>query len=163
MNAGSYGGQMSDVVREVSLFTSDGELHRRKVQPDDFAYRKSPFSNKEIIVEATFELTPSDPAALQERLKSIAQQRLGSQPPGERSAGCIFRNPEGDSAGRLVDSLGLKGMSVGGASISMIHGNFIVNRGDATPEDVIALIERVASEVERRSGVTLQREVILWD
>jgi UDP-N-acetylmuramate dehydrogenase len=74
----------------------------------------------------------------------------------------VFRNPPGDSAGRLIDSLGLKGMSVGGASVSTVHGNFIVNRGDATAADVLALLDRIKKEVKARSGVQLQEEVILW-
>ena len=74
----------------------------------------------------------------------------------------MFKNPAGDSAGRLIDSLGLKGLAVGGASVSMAHGNFIVNRGDATPDDVLKLIDRIKREVLARSGVQLVEEVILW-
>jgi UDP-N-acetylmuramate dehydrogenase len=162
MNAGSYGGQMSDVVREVAYVDPDGQLHCRAVSPDEFSYRQSPFTHGEILVEAVFHLTPSDPDALRARLRSIAGRRQASQPPGERSAGCVFRNPPGDSAGRLIDSAGLKGMAVGGASVSTVHGNFIVNRGDATAEDVLALIERIKQEVRARSGVELVEEVIRW-
>ncbi|MGH9867278.1 MAG: UDP-N-acetylmuramate dehydrogenase [Candidatus Polarisedimenticolia bacterium] len=162
MNAGSYGGQMSDVVREVACVEPDGTLRRRAVGPSDFSYRMSPFRGGEVIVEVVFELTPGDPDALRERLKEISTRRLSSQPPGERSAGCVFRNPPGDSAGRLIDSLGLKGTSVGGASVSTVHGNFIVNRGDATAEDVLALLDLIKREVRARSGVQLQEEVILW-
>ena len=162
MNAGSYGGQMSDVVREVSVLNASGELRLRTVGPADFSYRRSPFIAGEVIVEAVFQLTPGDPDQLKSRLKKISAKRLGSQPPGERSAGCIFKNPPGDSAGRLVDSLGLKGLSVGGASVSEAHGNFIVNRGDATAEDVLALIELIKNRVLEKSGVTLEEEVILW-
>jgi UDP-N-acetylenolpyruvoylglucosamine reductase len=96
-------------------------------------------------------------------LREIAERRMQSQPPGERSAGCIFKNPPGDSAGRLVDELGLKGLSVGGASVSQVHGNFIVNRGDATSEDVMALIDLIKSKVQEKSGVRLEEEVILWN
>ncbi len=162
MNAGSYGGQMSDVVREVSWFDVEGALHRQGVGPSDFSYRASPFRGGAVIVEAVFELSPADPARLEERLRDVQSRRLASQPPGERSAGCVFKNPPGDSAGRLIDELGLKGLSVGGASVSQAHGNFIVNRGDATPQDVLELIERIKREVERRSGVALEEEVVLW-
>jgi len=162
MNAGSYGGQMSDVVREVAYFDAAGTLHCRTVGPEDFAYRKSPFSPEEVIVEVVFHLTPADPAELEARLKQIGERRLKAQPPGERSAGCIFKNPPGDSAGRLIDSLGLKGLSVGGASVSQVHGNFIVNRGDATAEDVLALIDLIKKNVREKAGVTLEEEVILW-
>ncbi|HKY33192.1 MAG TPA: UDP-N-acetylmuramate dehydrogenase [Candidatus Polarisedimenticolia bacterium] len=162
MNAGSYGGQMSDVVREVSLLDARGTLTRRAVGPDDFSYRRSPFGPEDIIVEAVFELTPGDPAALAARLEEIAGRRLASQPPGERSAGCVFKNPPGDSAGRLIDALGLKGLAVGGASVSDVHGNFIVNRGDATAQDVLDLIELIKRRVREKSGVTLEEEVIVW-
>jgi UDP-N-acetylmuramate dehydrogenase len=162
MNAGSYGGQMADVVREVACVLPDGTLVRRAVTREDFSYRTSPFRRGEVIVEAVFELSPGDPAALRARVQEISSRRLASQPPGERSAGCVFRNPENDSAGRLIDSLGLKGLAVGGASVSQAHGNFIVNRGDATAEDVLALIDLIKKEVRARSGVQLEEEVILW-
>lgn len=163
MNAGSYGGQMSDVVREVSWFDDQGALHRQEVMSHEFAYRRSPFQSDAVIVEAVFELSPGDPIALEARLKEISARRLRSQPPGERSAGCVFKNPPGDSAGRLIDALGLKGLRVGGASISTVHGNFIVNQGDATPQDVLDLIELVKQKVKERSGVALAEEVIRWD
>ncbi|MFQ5701750.1 MAG: UDP-N-acetylmuramate dehydrogenase [Acidobacteriota bacterium] len=163
MNAGSYGGQMSDVVREVTVLDASGRCRVRTVGPEDFAYRRSPFTHEEVIVEAVFQLERADPQRLQEKIKRIARDRMRSQPPGERSAGCIFKNPPGDSAGRLVDELGLKGLSVGGASVSKEHGNFIVNRGDASPGDVLALIDRVKSTVLEKSGVSLEEEVIIWN
>ena len=162
MNAGSYGGQMSDVVREAAWFNAEGEYLCRKLSSADFAYRKSPFAPGDAIVEAVYHLTPGDPAALAGRVKEISARRLKTQPPGERSAGCVFRNPAGDSAGRLIDSLGLKGLAVGGASVSLAHGNFIVNRGDATPEDVLGLIELIKKKVHEGSGIGLEEEVIVW-
>lgn len=162
MNAGSYGGQMSDVVREVVLVDETGRLETRAVGPADFSYRKSPFTGRDTIVEVVFELAPGDPKTMRENLKAIAARRLASQPPGERSAGCVFKNPQGDAAGRIVDAAGLKGLAVGGASVSTIHGNFIVNRGDATAGDVLALIALVKSKVAEATGVRLEEEVILW-
>ena len=162
MNAGSYGGQMSDVVREVAYVDAGGALRRRDLSPEDFSYRRSPFETGDVIVEAVFELRPADPALMQKSVKEISRQRMASQPPGKRSAGCIFKNPPGDSAGRLIDSLGLKGLSVGGASVSQVHGNFIVNRGDATPRDVLDLIDLVKRQVKDKSGVELVEEVIVW-
>jgi len=162
MNAGSFGGQMSDTVREVAWFDQEGELHRQAVVGSDFSYRRSPFQSGAVIVEAVFELTAAEPAVIDARVKEIAARRWKSQPPGERSAGCIFKNPAGDSAGRLIDGCGLKGLSVGGASVSLAHGNFIVNRGDATAQDVLALIDLVKQKVHEKSGVSLEEEVILW-
>jgi len=163
MNAGSYGGQMSDVVREVSWFDEQGRLQRQPVSPEQFAYRRSPFAPGMVIVEAVFELTPGDPKKLAARLEEISGKRLSSQPPGKRSAGCVFKNPPGDSAGRIIDQTGLKGLAVGGASVSTVHGNFIVNRGDATPGDVRALMAEVKRKVREATGITLEEEVILWD
>jgi len=163
MNAGSYGGQMSDVVREVSWFDQEGTLQSREIAPEEFSYRRSPFSPGMVIVEAVFELTPGDPAQLEVKLDEVSARRLKSQPPGKRSAGCVFKNPPGDSAGRLIDVSGLKGLAVGGASVSMEHGNFIVNRGDATSADVRRLIDLVKQKVKEKAGVALEEEVILWD
>ena len=162
MNAGSFGGQMSDTVREVVWFDQEGKLHRQAVVASDFSYRRSPFQSGAVIVEAVFELTAAEPAVIDARVKEIAARRWKSQPPGERSAGCIFKNPAGDSAGRLIDGCGLKGLSVGGASVSLAHGNFIVNRGDATAQDVLALIDLVKQKVHEKSGVSLEEEVIFW-
>ena len=162
MNAGSYGGQMSDVAREVAWFNAQGEFLCRTLTPSDFGYRKSPFSPGDAIVEVVFHLTPGDPVALAARVKEISGRRVASQPPGERSAGCVFRNPPGDSAGRLIDTLGLKGLAVGGASVSQAHGNFIVNRGDASPGDVLELIDLIKKKVQEKSGVQLVEEVIIW-
>jgi len=162
MNAGSFGGQMSDTVREVVWFDQEGKLHRQAVVASDFSYRRSPFQSGAVIVETVFELTPAEPAVITARVKEIAARRWKSQPPGERSAGCVFKNPAGDSAGRLIDGCGLKGLSVGGASVSLAHGNFIVNRGDATPQDVLALIDLIKRKVHEKSGVSLEEEVILW-
>ncbi len=162
MNAGSYGGQMSDVVREVTWLDEKGGLHRTAVAPQDFSYRKSPFQSGAVIVEVVFELTPGDPRDLEARLKSVSARRSEAQPPGERSAGCIFKNPPGDSAGRLIDSLGLKGMSIGGAAVSDVHANFIVNRGDASASEVIDLVDAIKRKVKELSGVDLEEEVIIW-
>ncbi|HET6372618.1 MAG TPA: UDP-N-acetylmuramate dehydrogenase [Candidatus Polarisedimenticolia bacterium] len=162
MNAGSYGGQMSDVVREVTWLDMEGGTHRQAVAPTDFSYRRSPFQTGAVIVEAVFELAPGKREDLMTRLKEVSEKRSRSQPPGERSAGCVFKNPPGDSAGRLIDVSGLKGLAVGGAMVSPVHGNFIVNRGDATPEDVLRLIELIKQGVKERSGVTLEEEAIVW-
>lgn len=162
MNAGSYGGQMSDHLVEVAWLAPDGTERRRRVGREDFAYRSSPFRGEGAVVEGVFGLAEDDPRRIEERLREIQGRRMKSQPPGERSAGCIFRNPPGDSAGRLIDAAGLKGLAVGGASVSDVHANFVVNRGDATSEDLFELFERIKEEVARNLGVTLEEEVVRW-
>jgi UDP-N-acetylmuramate dehydrogenase len=162
MNAGSYGGEVAQVIREVAWLAPDGTLRRRHVGPEDFAYRTSPFRSEGVVVEGAFQLSEEDPRLLEERMRDFQGRRLRSQPPGERSAGCVFKNPPGDSAGRVIDAAGLKGLAVGGASVSDVHANFIVNRGDATSEDVFALIDRIKDRVLKATGIALEEEVVRW-
>jgi UDP-N-acetylmuramate dehydrogenase len=162
MNAGSYGGQISDHLVEAGWLSPDGTERRRHVGAEDFAYRASPFRGEGAVVEGVFSLAEDDPRRIEERLRELQARRTRSQPPGERSAGCIFRNPPGDSAGRLIDAAGLKGLAIGGASVSDVHANFIVNGGDATSAEVFSLIDRIKADVMKRLGVELQEEVVRW-
>lgn len=161
-NAGSYGGEFSRVVEEVAWLAPDGSLHRRHPGPGDFSYRYSAFRKEGIIVEGIFALAEDDPRKLEERMRAFQSRRTSSQPPGERSAGCIFKNPPGDSAGRVIDSCGLKGFGVGGVSVSTVHANFVVNRGDATSADLFSLIDEIKERVRRECGVELEEEVVRW-
>ena len=162
MNAGSYGGEFSQAVTEAAWLAADGTIRRRQVGPEDFSYRKGPLRGEGIVVEGVFTLRQEDPGALIETMRGYQARRMQSQPPGERSAGCIFRNPPGDSAGRVIDASGQKGLSVGGASVSEVHANFIVNRGDATSEDLFRLIDLIKENVLRAVGVELEEEVVRW-
>jgi UDP-N-acetylmuramate dehydrogenase len=116
-----------------------------------------------VVAEVSFDLTPDDPALIERRMREFQDRRLRSQPPKERSAGCIFRNPLGDSAGRLIDAAGLKGAAIGGAAVSDAHANFIVNRGDATSGDLFSLIALIQERVYEVSGVSLEEEVVRWE
>jgi UDP-N-acetylmuramate dehydrogenase len=107
-------------------------------------------------------LTPGDPAAIRSRYDEVLSAKGATQPLAARTAGCMFRNPSGMSAGRLMDQAGLKNMCVGGARISDVHANFIVNDGDATATQIRDLAERARAAVHDRFGVTLDYEVILW-
>jgi UDP-N-acetylmuramate dehydrogenase len=95
-------------------------------------------------------------------MRAYRDQRVRTQPAGERNAGCMFKNPPGDHAGRLIDACGLKGLTVGRAQVSPVHANFFINLGGATCRDVVALMDRARDEVLRRAGVTLEPEVIQW-
>ena len=162
MNAGAGGRWIGDVVREVDVVTPHGGLLRRIPGPGDFGYRRSFVADEGlIVVGALFEGRAEDPAAIRERMRESRDYRLATQPLSERSSGCIFKNPEGGSAGEVLDRLGLKGLSVGGAVLSDVHANFIVNRG-GTASDVLALAERVKREALDRAGVALSFEVELW-
>jgi len=162
MNAGSYGGEMSQSVTEAAWLAADGSIRRRQLGPADFSYRESPLREEGIVVEGTFTLREEDPRVLEKRMEEFQARRMRSQPPGERSAGCIFRNPPGDSAGRLIDAAGLKGRAIGGVSVSEVHANFVVNRGDATSEDLFRLIDVIKEGVLKFAGVELREEVVRW-
>ena len=160
MNAGAYGGAISDVLTESRAWdTEHGEL--LTIVEHDFGYRASVYmQRKELIcLGATFALREGDRETIVERMRELAVCRREKQPLEYPSAGSYFKRPEGHFAGKLIEDCGLKGYSVGGAEVSTKHAGFLINRGDATAEDVLRLEEEVKNEVYRRFGVTLEREV----
>jgi len=162
MNAGAGGRWLGDLVREVVCVTPLGALESRTTTKADFGYRRSFIGAEQlVVVEAVFEGAPDDPDSIRARMSDSRAYRLATQPLSERSSGCVFKNPEGGSAGAILEGLGLKGLSVGGAVLSDRHANFIVNRG-ATAADVLRLAEQVRDEVLRRAGVALEFEVVVW-
>ncbi len=161
-NAGAFGGEIASSVREVAVMSPRGDVRVHAPADGDFAYRRSFLRPGDLVLEVTLELSAEDPAVVRERTADVNRRRAGSQPKGGHSSGCIFRNPPGDAAGRLVDVAGLKGQRVGGAFVSPAHGNFIINDGTATATDILELIRLVRSEVEQRTGVKLELEVQIW-
>ena len=158
MNAGAEGKETKDPLHSVQFVTKEGELIRFTKEELLFSYRSSPFQQKEgAIVEASF-LLQEDKGALVEQ-KKIMEKRVKSQPLKEKSCGCVFRNPQGEKAGRLIEGLGWKNRAIGGAVVSPIHANFIVNRGNARGSDVRELITAIQEEVKNRYGYTLEVEV----
>jgi len=162
INAGSYGGSIGDHVESFRLVGVDGSVREVHPRPTDFAYRGSVFVERGLILDAVIRLRPEDPAAIRARLDEIRARRRSSQPLKERSAGCIFKNPPGESAGRLIDQLGFKGRQRGGAVVSEVHANFVVNRGGATAADILALTADIKEAVFRAHGVVLEEEVAIW-
>ena len=160
-NAGAHGGETAAVMEQATLLLADGTEVVAPSADLGFSYRHSRFKDNpgEVVVAAVFRLRADEPAAITARLDDIRRWRREHQPLGQPSAGSVFRNPEGDSAGRLIDSLGLKGRRVGGAVISPKHANFIVNDGHGTAADVRRLAEVVRAEVLERTGVDLVPEV----
>ena len=159
MNAGAYGGQLSDVLIDARVLLAD-----RIVTLDrggmEMGYRTSlPLRTGGIVLSARFALTPDDPAAILERMKDLNARRRDKQPLNLPSAGSTFKRPEGHFAGALIEQAGLKGRSVGGAQVSEKHAGFIVNTGGTTAADVLALIRLVQDEVQARSGIRLETEV----
>ncbi len=161
MNAGAHGHSIAEVVAEVRVLTPDGE--QRWTGPDlRFQYRESRLQREPgIVLEATLALRPADPGETLERLDRWLSTRSETQPLGPPSSGCVFRNPAGDHAGRLIDEAGAKGLRVGGAVVSERHANYILNTGGATAGDVLALIALVRSRIRDRWGADLETEIKL--
>ena len=164
MNAGAYGMQIGSYVREVKLYrAATGEIETLRGHQISFEYRHTSFAADDMMLAVILEL-PSKP--YNEILKGIRicnEKRRSSQPLGQKSAGCIFKNPPGASAGRMIDELGLKGLSVGDAQVSDRHANFFVNTSRASAKDMLALIADVRERVQKAYGVGLENEVVVWN
>ncbi len=163
MNAGAYGQQIGDVARSVTLYrASTRRIETLRGENLSFEYRHTSFAPDDILLSTTLELVERPYTEILERIKQSNAKRRASQPITEKSAGCIFKNPPGLSTGRLVDELGMKGTRVGGAVISELHANFIVNRHGATASDILKLMDLVRERVRKAYGVELEEEVIVW-
>ncbi len=158
MNAGAYGGELKDVITSVVYL--DGELTLRETEDPGFSYRHSRFSDTDcVVLSASVVLHEDEEEAIRERMRSLMERRRASQPLEMPSAGSTFKRPAAGYAAALIDQAGLKGCAVGGAMVSQKHAGFVVNRGGATFEDVIRLMEHIQETVFRASGVTLEPEV----
>lgn len=158
MNAGANGKETAETLVSVDYVTADGELKTLKKEELHFAYRSSSFQSLSGgISGAVFKLIPSE-TARQKQLEIISY-RTKTQPYSEMSAGCIFRNPDCGHAGALIDQCGLKGMQVGDAQVSHVHANFIVNKSQASSDDVLSLIALIQKKVRETTGKTLESEV----
>jgi UDP-N-acetylmuramate dehydrogenase len=160
-NAGAHGAEVAGVLESVTVLRADGSEVTEPAAALSLTYRDSRLKDPagDLILTATFRLAPVDPAAMKARLEDIRRWRREHQPLSLPSAGSIFRNPPGDSAGRLIDACGLRGARLGGAVISEKHANFVVNEGGATASDVRRLAERARAAVATRFGVDLAFEV----
>jgi UDP-N-acetylmuramate dehydrogenase len=163
MNAGAYGTQIGPHVREVELYrASTGKIETLRGDDIRFDYRHTSFAPDDVMLRVKLEL-PSKPfKEILAGIKVCNEKRRASQPLNQKSAGCIFKNPAGGSAGRMIDELGLKGHRVGGAMVSDRHANFFVNAGKASCADMLKLIEDVRERVRAAYGVELENEVIVW-
>ncbi len=162
MNAGAWGGEMAQVISWVEVADPTGEVHRLRPEEAGFGYRRSLLREAgRLVSRLGLRLTPADPRAVHGKVCEILQQRAGRQPVAARSAGCIFKRPEGDYAGRLVEAISGKGLRVGGAMVSPKHANFIVNTGQARAGEVLELIRLVQARVQEEFGVILETEVCL--
>jgi len=162
-NSGAFGSCVAEHLIRARIHLPGGADGEIEAQDLDLRYRSSLLKRGDmhgIVLDATYRLTPADPAGLRARIAEIQRTRRASQPTGY-SVGSVFANPDGDSAGRLIEAAGLKGSRVGSAEVSMLHANFIVNQGGARAQDVLQLIRHVQTVVWQRWGVWLRPEVQL--
>ncbi len=162
MNAGAWGDELSTKIENITLATADGE--QTIVRKDlDFGYRcwnnYGKFGDKAIVEEVEFRLRRGDPGEIKERCRILQEKRRKNQPAGYANAGSFFKNPSNGSAGRLIEASGLKGTKIGGAMVSEKHANFLINHGDATAADVVALMRSVQKKVKEDCGIDLEPEV----
>lgn len=162
MNAGAYGGEMKNVLKEVTVLTKEGEVLAIPAKALELGYRTSVIpKNGWIVLGAVLQLKKGDQEQILARMEELKEQRITKQPLDLPSAGSTFKRPEGYFAGKLIMDAGLRGFTVGGAQVSEKHCGFVVNRGDATAADVWELICEVKRRVKERTGVELEPEVKL--
>jgi UDP-N-acetylmuramate dehydrogenase len=164
MNAGAYGMQIGSYVREVKLYRAAArKIETLRGHQISFEYRHTSFAPNDMMLAVTLELPSKPYKQILEGIRICNEKRRSSQPLGQKSAGCIFKNPPGASAGRMIDELGLKGFSVGDARVSNRHANFFVNEGQASAKDMLALVADVRERVEKAYGMNLENEVVVWN
>lgn len=160
MNAGAYGGEMKDILLDVEVITEEGERRVVPAEDMDLSYRHSVvFDRHYVVVSARMKLMPGDPEQIKARMDELALARKEKQPLEYPSAGSTFKRPEGYFAGKLIQDAGLKGYTVGGAQVSEKHSGFVVNKGNATAEEVLFLIRQVQKKVKQQFDVDLEPEV----
>ena len=164
MNAGAYGGELSNVVKEVYAIDEKGNSVTISKAGCAFGYRDSVFKHKKLYVVGTlFEFEKKDAHGLCDNAKAFMDKRIEKQPLEYPSCGSTFKRPQGYFAGTLIEEASLKGKQIGGACVSEKHAGFVVNKGDATTQDVLSLMKHVREEVKKKSGVTLEAEILLVD
>jgi UDP-N-acetylmuramate dehydrogenase len=164
MNAGAYGMQIGSYVREVKLYrAATRRIEILRGEQISFEYRHTSFAADDMMLAVKLELPSKAFKEILQGIRICNEKRRSSQPLGQKSAGCIFKNPPGASAGRMIDELGLKDLSVGDARVSDRHANFFVNAGKATAKDMLMLISDVRERVRSAFSVELEHEVVIWN
>jgi UDP-N-acetylmuramate dehydrogenase len=159
MNAGAYGREASDILIETRIALRDGTIETWPAAKLGYTYRHSDLPEGAVVVEALFEGTPGDPAAIGAEMDRIAAEREASQPLRSRTGGSTFKNPEGTKAWKLIDEAGCRGLTIGDAQVSEKHCNFLLNLGSATSAQIEELGEEVRRRVKAKSGITLEWEI----
>ncbi|PKL52347.1 MAG: UDP-N-acetylenolpyruvoylglucosamine reductase [Nitrospira bacterium HGW-Nitrospira-1] len=158
-NAGSYGCEIRDVIQSVVIMSGDGKIDRFDAEDLGFGYRRSAIKPTDIVLNANIILRKDDKDAVEERVQKYLAEKMKTQPISARSAGCVFKNPEGMSAGKLIDEAGCKGMKIGGIEVSGVHANFFINSGNGRAADYISLMHEVSLIVEKKCGIVLEPEI----
>lgn len=162
MNAGAHGFSMSDIISNITVLDLDSlSLEKLRKEEVKFGYRFSSLNNKKIILETELKLIQSAQEEIIKKMESYFAERKRRQPLQQRTAGSVFKNPKGDFAGRLIEAAGLKGFRLGGAIVSEVHANFIVNIGSATAQDIYNLMKKIQQEVYSKFEVMLEPEIII--
>lgn len=160
MNAGAYGGEMKDVLKEVVVLTKEGEFLTLKADELELGYRTSIIAKKQyVVVEAVLCLESGDKTEIKGKMDELREKRVTKQPLEYPSAGSTFKRPEGHFAGKLIEDTGLRGFQVGGAQVSEKHCGFVINKDQATAADIDELMHQVSDKVEAKFGVRLEAEV----
>ncbi len=159
MNAGCFAQQVSDTLTYIEVVLANGDIQEINAADLNISYRHTALPKASLVISASFELRTDHPEEIRERMRAMRSRRSATQPLTQPNCGSVFKNPEGDHAARLIEAAGLKGFSIGGARISQQHANFIVNEGDASSADIMALIERAQRVVKQQSGIELEPEV----
>ena len=158
-NAGAFGYEMKDILVSVEIMDSEGKIDRFKAEGIAFGYRSSGISQNELLLSAEIKLRKDKKEDISARIEDFLKIKREKQPVWEHSAGCVFKNPPGSSAGKLIDEAGCKSMRIGDVEVSAVHANFFINKGKASAADFIVLIEEVAARVKERSNVVLEPEI----
>ena len=158
-NAGAFGYEMKDILVSVEIMDSEGKIDTFKAEGIAFGYRSSGISQNELLLSAEIKLRKDKKEDISARIEDFLKIKREKQPVWEHSAGCVFKNPPGSSAGKLIDEAGCKSMRIGDVEVSAVHANFFINKGKASAADFIMLIEEVAARVKERSNVVLEPEI----
>jgi UDP-N-acetylmuramate dehydrogenase len=158
-NAGAFGYEMKDVLISVAIMDAEGRVEKIKAERIDFGYRSSSISADGMILSAEIKLKKDKKEDVSAKVDDFLKRKRQKQPVREPSAGCVFKNPSGFYAGKLIDEAGCKGMRIGNVEVSTIHANFFINKGGATASDFISLMKRVAQRVKEKFGVILEPEI----
>jgi len=162
MNAGSSHGTISDYLEEATVLNNEYKVQAIPKEKLRFSYRSSSFEQGDTILSARFSCSKTPVSELTEKKDIIYTEKSETQPLGERSCGCVFKNPPGRTAGEMIDSLGFKGKHVGDIEVSPLHANYLVNKGKGSSRDMVSLMDRIYSEVKESFGITLEPEITFW-